>query len=62
MSNINYFERFKCGFRSLHSTETVLYEVTNDILITLDSGESSNLLLLDLSVAFDMVGHNIELN
>lgn len=52
------FHKFKFGFRKSHSTETVL--LTNDILMTADSG---NLLpLLDSSAAFTTTDHTAVLN
>ncbi|KAL0153382.1 hypothetical protein M9458_051301 [Cirrhinus mrigala] len=54
-----HFEKFQSGFRSLHSTETALVRVINDLLLSCDSGNLSILLLLDLSSAFDTVSHKL---
>uniref|UniRef100_A0A3B4X257 Reverse transcriptase domain-containing protein n=1 Tax=Seriola lalandi dorsalis TaxID=1841481 RepID=A0A3B4X257_SERLL len=52
-------EVFQSGFKSLHSTESALLRVFNDILLTCDSGECAVLVLLDLTAAFDTVDHDI---
>ncbi len=47
--NDNYiFEKFKSGFKSLHSTETALVRVLNDILMTTDSGASAVFCISDV--------------
>ena len=49
-------------FRQLsrhHSTETAVLKVVSDIRMAIDRGNVAILLLLDMSAAFDTVGHNI---
>ena len=41
----------------MHSTETALIKVTNDLFYSTAAGTPSILLALDLSVAFDCVSH-----
>lgn len=53
------FEKFQSGYRQLHSTETALLRVSNDIIMASDAGKSTILVLLDLSAAFDTVDHHI---
>ena len=57
LSTKNLFETYQSAYRRLHSTETALLKVQNDILIALDNKQAVVLLLLDLSAAFDTVGH-----
>ena len=47
------------GFRRYHSTETAVVKVYNDIVLALDAGLITALLLLDFSAAFDCVDHTI---
>jgi hypothetical protein len=47
------------AYRPLHSTETALLKIQNDILLTLDNGRGVILVLLDLSAAFDTIDHEI---
>lgn len=58
----NILDKFQSGFRKNHSTESALLRVSNDIMMTSDSGECTVLVLLDLSAAFDTVDHHIMLD
>jgi hypothetical protein len=52
-------EIFQSAYKSLHSTETALLRVQDDILCALDNKKCVLLVLLDLSAAFDTIDHNI---
>ena len=47
------------AYRRLHTTETALLKIQNDIAASMDSGKASVLTLLDLLAAFNIVDHNI---
>ena len=51
--------KFQSGYRSHHSTETLLVRLLSDIHTAIDNGEVTVLALLDVSAAFDSVDHNI---
>ena len=53
---------YQSAYHTFHSSETALLRIQNDILVSLDSGRSIALLLLDLSAAFDTIEHNILLH
>lgn len=59
MSINNIFPKFQSAYRQLHSTETALLKVKNDLLMNMDKGHVTLLVLLDLSAAFDTVNHSI---
>jgi hypothetical protein len=47
------------GFRSFHSTETLLLSLLSDIYSAMDKSHLSLLALFDVSAAFDMVDHDL---
>ena len=50
------------AYKQVHSTETALVRVQNDILTSMDSKHGVILVLLDLSAAFDTIDHITLLN
>src|SRR5271156_3642512 len=62
LSSSALYEAYESAYRPLHSTETALLRVQNDILTNMDNKEITVLVLLDLSSAFDTVDHAILLN
>ena len=62
MLNNNLFPKLQSAYRQHHSTETALFKVKNDILMSMDKGHVTLLVLLDLRSAFDTVDHRILLN
>lgn len=59
LSSNSVYKTFHSGYRKLHSTESALLKVTNDIMLSTDNGNAVALVLFDLSSAFDMVDHKI---
>ena len=53
---------FQSAYKKLHSTETALLKIHNDIVGAMDKGRVTALTLLDLSAAFDMIDHKILLH
>jgi len=50
------------AYRAMHSMETAVLKVLEDILLGLDSGNSTMLTLLDLSAIFNNIDHDMLLN
>ena len=53
------FPEMPSAYCEHHSTETALLKVKNDILMNMDMGHVTLLVLLDLSAAFDTADHDI---
>ena len=53
--NNSLFDPLQSAYRDKHYKETVLINVQNDILTSLNAGSSAIFLILDLSVAFDIL-------
>ncbi len=61
-NNNSIFEKFQSGFHKLHSSDTALLRVTNDLLMAAYSRHCSVLVLLDISAAFDAIDHAMLIN
>ena len=59
LSSNSLSSSFQSAYRIFHSTETTLLKVHNDLILAMDRGEVTSLILLDLSAAFDTVDHSI---
>ena len=52
--------KFQSAYKTGHSTETALLNITNDIHMSLSYDKPVALVLLDLSAAFDTIDHSLE--
>ena len=59
MENNDLIPYLQSAYRQNHSNETALIKVKNDLLMNMDKGHVTLLVLLDLSAAFDTVDHTI---
>ena len=55
-------DQFQSAYKPLHSTETTLIRICNDIMSVMDDGRVGALVMLDLSAAFDTVDHGLLLD
>ena len=54
--------KYQSGFRSSHSVNTCLSQLSNQILTGFDSNKSTGMVLIDLQKAFDTLDHKILLS
>ena len=47
------------AYKQIHSSETALLKVHNDIALNIDTGKVTVLTLLDLSAAFDTIDYSV---
>ena len=59
LSSNSLSSSFQSAYRIFHSTETTLLKIHNDLILAMDRGEVTSLILLDLSAAFGTVDHSI---
>ena len=59
LSSNSLSSSFQSAYRIFHSTETTLLKIHNDLILAMDRGEVTSLILLELSAAFDTVDHSI---
>ena len=62
MTKNNLHSRRNHGYKKFHSSETLLLEVVDELLLSCDNGKPSIVLMLDLSAAFDTVDQKKLLN
>ena len=62
LSTNSLFLPFQSAYRSFHSTELTFLKIHNDIISSIDNGEVTALILLDLYAAFDTVDQSILLS
>jgi len=59
---LSLFPARQSAYRNFHSTETVVTSVLNDAIRAADEDKVTCLVLIDISVAFDTVDHDILLD
>ena len=59
MTRHNMFNELQSADKAHHSTETTPVKVFNDIMLDVDSGSGSFLILLELSSAFDTIDYDL---
>ncbi|KAL9982591.1 hypothetical protein ACROYT_G004653 [Oculina patagonica] len=59
LDQLGYLYKHQYGFRRGHSTQQAIAQINNWVLESMDSGEVTGLLFLDISKAFDSLNHKV---
>ena len=59
LNDYNLLTSSQFGSRPLHSCETMLLQLTDTLLHSMDKGELSGILLVDFRKAFDLINHEL---
>ena len=62
LQSFSSLSAYQSAYRKLHSVETALLCIHNDLLLAMERKQVSALILLDLSAAFDTIDHQILLS
>ena len=62
LEEVGVVPRYQSTYRKFYSTETALCKIRDDLVSNTCHGKASLLVLLDLSTAFDTVGHQLLLS
>ena len=59
INSSNTLNQYQSAYKKFLSTETALLKIHNDILASTDAGKVTAVTFLDLTTAFDTIGHTI---
>ena len=59
LEEVGVVPRYRSAYRKLHSTETALCKIHDDLVSNTCHGKASLLVILDLPTAFDTVDHQL---